>query len=128
MDKKCSVCKNEKQTNEFYLSDLYRCKECNRETQRLRRKSGLVTIDKKKRTESVRNWRKKYPERRIARYKLTSRLNRNLIDKPNNCSVCNENKKLEAHHEDYSKPYDVIWCCRTCHGKLDVKRREANLD
>jgi len=30
------------------------------------------------------------------------------------CVVC-RNPKSEAHHEDYSKPLDVIWLCRRCH-------------
>ena len=29
------------------------------------------------------------------------------------CWVCGE--KAEAHHEDYSNPFDVIWLCRVHH-------------
>lgn len=32
------------------------------------------------------------------------------------CSICNRtNCRIELHHEDYSKPYDVIVCCKRCH-------------
>src|SRR5688572_12977486 len=31
-----------------------------------------------------------------------------------NCSVCNS-PRSEAHHEDYSKPLEVIWLCRPHH-------------
>lgn len=33
------------------------------------------------------------------------------------CVVCGEIKS-QAHHEDYSKPLDVVWLCSRCHGKI----------
>lgn len=36
-----------------------------------------------------------------------------LIIEP--CSVCNSTENIHAHHEDYSKPLDVIWLCNKCH-------------
>jgi len=43
------------------------------------------------------------------------------------CSVCGE-PNAQGHHEDYSKPYDVIWFCSYHHklheGKIIVKRAE----
>ena len=38
------------------------------------------------------------------------------------CSQCGT-QKTDAHHEDYSKPLDVIWLCRKCH-----RLRHAELD
>lgn len=31
------------------------------------------------------------------------------------CVVCGTNELVHAHHEDYSKPLDVIWYCPTHH-------------
>ena len=57
----------------------------------------------------------KFPEKVKARSILnTAVLNGNVI-KPKLCSVCNKNKKLDAHHADYSRPLDVKWVCRYCH-------------
>ena len=47
----------------------------------------------------------------------------NEIERPGACSVCRAETKVEAHHEDYDKPLDVIWMCRKCHVALHVKNR-----
>lgn len=31
------------------------------------------------------------------------------------CMACGSDKCVEKHHEDYSKPLDVLWMCRPCH-------------
>ena len=36
---------------------------------------------------------------------------------PDRCEMC-ESPSVLAHHEDYSKPLDVNWLCRPCHGKV----------
>jgi hypothetical protein len=38
------------------------------------------------------------------------------------CRVCG-NPKTEAHHEDYSKPLDVVFLCRVHHRAADAERR-----
>ena len=38
------------------------------------------------------------------------------------CRACG-NPKTEAHHEDYSKPLDVVWLCRVHHRQADIERR-----
>jgi hypothetical protein len=38
------------------------------------------------------------------------------------CEECGE-PRGEAHHEDYSKPMDVRWLCRTHHMRLHAGRR-----
>lgn len=40
------------------------------------------------------------------------------------CSHCG-NINGEAHHEDYSKPLNVIWLCRQCHAALHYAKAEG---
>ena len=47
-----------------------------------------------------------------------------LIRKP--CVICG-NPKSQAHHEDYTKPLDVIWFCHTHHMKHHRNRRAEEL-
>jgi hypothetical protein len=50
-----------------------------------------------------------------ARYKVNYAVKTGKIIKPKECSECNQAKRLEAHHPDHSKPYDIVWLCKPCH-------------
>ena len=39
------------------------------------------------------------------------------------CETCFNTHDLNAHHEDYTKPLDITWLCRKCHG---LRHREIN--
>lgn len=41
--------------------------------------------------------------------------------------TCFCGKKAQAHHEDYSKPLDVIWLCQKHHSERHVQIREEEL-
>ncbi len=34
---------------------------------------------------------------------------------PDQCQRCDDRSGIEAHHEDYNKPMDVIYLCKRCH-------------
>ena len=63
--------------------------------------------------------KKKYPEKRRARRMVYRHKKRgNLIPQP--CEICGV-EPTEAHHEDYNKPLEVRWLCRTHHNKKHGK-------
>ena len=61
----------------------------------------------------VRRWESVNPEKKLA-HRAVAYAKRcgELVPQP--CEVCGL-EKVEAHHDDYSKPLDVRWLCRTHH-------------
>lgn len=59
-----------------------------------------------------------------AREAVKRALKTGLLIKAPACNYCESPARLDAHHFDYTKPYDVIWLCRKCH--LQEHRRFQN--
>ena len=69
-----------------------------------------------------------HPEKHKTRDKLRLAVRRGKIIKPDKCSKCGiEGVKINAHHEDYSRPYDVLWLCDKCHVErhMEIKKQKA---
>lgn len=67
-----------------------------------------------------------------ARYAVHEALRKGVLTRPDHCESCGRpsNKNLrkpdiEAHHDDYSKPLDVRWLCKRCHGVFHAEKRRA---
>ena len=59
------------------------------------------------------------PIKRSVQDKVYYAVKTGKLIKPERCEYCNRKaQRIEGHHEDYSKPLDVIWLCRSCHGKI----------
>jgi hypothetical protein len=62
-----------------------------------------------------------------SRYKVKKALKNGELTRPKQCSICNKGGlKIFGHHEDYSKPLDVVWVCFNCHMK--IHRGEVIID
>ena len=60
--------------------------------------------------------KKRYPEKIRAREILQYNIKvGNIVRKP--CEICG-NINSHGHHEDYSKPLDVMWLCKVHHDKV----------
>lgn len=71
---------------------------------------------------NMREYRKRNPEKEKAR-KIAGAAIRSgeLIRMP--CEECGSAQKIEAHHDDYSKPLDIRWLCLKHHTDLHRKYR-----
>lgn len=67
--------------------------------------------------EFQRNWYQKNKEKRKAHVVLNRAVNKGIVMRPESCSECNKKCKPDGHHEDYSKPLEVVWICRACHSR-----------
>jgi hypothetical protein len=97
-----------------------------REKSRKYREQGRVKKCKIRRKEALTKWEKQNKEKKQAQGKvLRAVASGELVKMP--CSVCGK-EKAEAHHEDYSKPLDVVWYCSKHHAERHIEiRRMARL-
>jgi hypothetical protein len=71
--------------------------------------------------EYKRKTKQKYPDRDKARALVRWAIkNGTIVKMP--CQICGY-ARSEAHHEDYSKPLDVIFLCRKHHAEADKNRK-----
>lgn len=128
--KTCFECLRIKPLTDFYahkmMADghLGKCKECTKDYvrdryRRERKKIAAYDRAREKRPERkaqkariAKLLRLRNPDKKIAWQMVSNALrDGRLVKKP--CFKCGA--KAQAHHEDYSKPLDVMWLCRTHH-------------
>ena len=129
MDTKvCSKCKQEKPLSEFHCynrreeTHYSQCKKCKAEYKRQNKDKLLVSQKERRANDAV------LPTKQKAWNKVYYAFKTGKIEKPDNCSICNKlvgKDKIQAHHEDYSKPFEIIWCCQDCHVRLDKEGQEG---
>ena len=129
--KKCFKCNAVKLLDDFYKhpkmpdGHVNKCKECNKNDVTANRNKNIEKIRAYDRergknpkrikavTEITRAWREE-DKRRSRAHSAVSRSLRSgeLVRQP--CCRCGEEKSV-AHHEDYDKPFEVMWLCQPCH-------------
>ncbi len=129
---KCSHCKGEFKREDVVINSrsispkdgreiiYYYCNACSTErTKKYRQtKKGKQNV-----FQAVYRSIEKHQEKQNARMKLHWAIKSGKIVKPNCCSKCKEEKKLEAHHTDYSQPFKVKWLCKVCHKIIHRKEK-----
>lgn len=128
--KVCKKCQVEKPLEEFYNTAV-RCKVCvkarlkelrdaNLEEHRRRDRDRYHSSPRRRAQilKSAAGYAKRHPVKYRARNTLNNALRDGRILKSPLCESCgSRDKKIEAHHDDYSKPLAVRWLCQGCHGR-----------
>lgn len=129
--KKCIECGETKPLSDYYRNcgtkdgRINRCKTCQAPRTRAWNRANRDRLRESNRRYRERNReqdrrasarRRNTPEARARRAVKRAIVNGTLV-RPETCEDCGERSNaIEAHHEDYSRRFDVNWLCPTCHG------------
>jgi hypothetical protein len=130
----CKTCKTDKAAADFYEADPHHCRACVcervrahrrandsvREYDRARSKTPKV---RKRLAANSKNWRAANPDRYKAQIAVGNALRAGTL-KREPCYFCAA-EFVHGHHEDYSKPLEVIWLCPRCHHRLHALEKSA---
>jgi len=127
--RKCRKCLKRKHLDEFYDSQPHKCKECvkaytnNRRLDLYEREKVLESDLRRSRTPERKAYaieaQRKRRTRERQKYKARNAVNNAIRDgriQRLPCEICSE--KAQAHHEDYSKPFEIRWLCFKHHREL----------
>jgi hypothetical protein len=139
-EKICKGCGEVKPLAEFYkhkmMKDghLNKCKACKRAYATKHRDENIERIRAYDRArsktparlshlrENSRAQRVKFPEKRRARVIVGNAIRRGDLIRCA-CERCGKVDGSHAHHEDYSKPLNVVWLCSICHAARHKEMR-----
>lgn len=125
--KRCFKCGEVKPLSDFYahprMADghLNKCKNCTKKDSK-RRRDDSPKSDLQTRLNAC----AEKPNHKNAYMAVDAAIRSGVLEKPDTCSSCgchSSAHRIEAHHEDYRKPLDVVWLCTPCHRKADAERR-----
>lgn len=111
---KCAECtKADVRANRAARIEYYRAYDRQRAKQpdRVQARTEYNRINKRPRPETD-------PLKKKARTALGNALRDGKIGRPSDCEVCQMPSDVHGHHDDYTKPLDVIWCCTACHALI----------
>lgn len=103
--------------------NIERIREYDRE--RSKREESVLARKKYSKTErgklahykGNKEYRIRFPIKYAAHVLIGNAVKYGFLKKDTNCSVCLSTEKIEAHHDDYSKPMEIRWLCEKCHKK-----------
>lgn len=116
----CKCCHN-KRSLEWTAKNKDRVNANNRlrakspEIKEKRRQQYSSEAGKARAREAVRRYRKRRPMVDVAHRFIHVAIKKGLITRITECSLCGSSNRVEAHHDDYTKPEAIRWLCKECH-------------
>jgi hypothetical protein len=105
---------------------LNKCKDCTRKDSALqleKNKQNPEWIKKERERVRLKQLKQKGKPRTIIYAEIKAKIaSGEIIKLP--CAVCG-NAKAQGHHEDYSKPFDLVWLCVRHHQDRHIHLRNA---
>ena len=75
-------------------------------------------LGREKCSEAKSRYEKRNPKKRKIHYMVNNAVRDGKLSKPDRCQKCGKTGcRIEAHHKDYDKPFEVDWLCRSCHAE-----------
>jgi hypothetical protein len=122
---KCKICtriQTKERGDRLKLDPVWREKELDRQRKKSKRHREEGRKQNKESSDAAkRRWAQNNPHKVRARSAVNNAIQSGVITKMP-CSVCGSHQS-EGHHEDYSKPLDVIWYCSKHHAERHVEIR-----
>ena len=87
----------------------------------LKKRIANYPENKAKKLIITRKYRASNPEKAYAHGAVNGAKNRGTLKPKPRCERCGNKTPLSGHHEDYSKPLEVIWLCSTCHAQRHIE-------
>ena len=69
-------------------------------------------------------WGRNNPHKKRVEHFVQWMIKKGEIQRPSCCQECSATTKIDAHHDNYLKPLDIMWLCRTCHSKRHQKLKQ----
>ena len=79
---------------------------------------GWIKRHPKRKKELQRVGQRKYKKRHPEKIEAHRKANKIKIPKGQLCQICSVKLAVERHHEDYSKPLEVLFVCNKCHNTI----------
>lgn len=126
-DGRLNICKQcvKNRVSQYRANNLGKIREYDRDRSQLPHRKE-ANRKRSRQSDYERQGRKRGPNHaliRSAHSKTWAAIRSGTLLRPPACEWCGAVGPVDAHHEDYRLPLDVIWLCEPCHG---ARHREIN--